>query len=98
MGLAATACEREDGARRPDAPADFEYDYAVDCGGDPSVVWHVSLSDPMDDTSRAGFCDCVSGIALDTMSPAGQMTNQTVFLQCLTDLVESATAASHDRR
>ena len=91
------ACDGEPEDARADGPARFEHDYAVDCGGDPPAVWHLSLSEPMDARDEARFCDCMSGVDLATASPAGQMANQTTFMRCLTELVEIPPEATGGR-
>jgi|GEM_PF-4004809 len=89
LGLLAAACGEESSSDISQTPARFEHDYAVDCGGEPPVVWHLSLSEPMEADGEARFCDCMSTVVLDTASPSGQLANQTLFMRCLTDLVDN---------
>ena len=96
-GAVLAACDGEPEDARFDGPARFEHDYAVDCGGTPAAVWHLSLSEPMDAHEEDRFCDCMSGVELATASPAGQMASQTTFMRCLTELVDTAPEAADGR-
>ncbi|MEA1943016.1 MAG: hypothetical protein U9P68_12305 [Pseudomonadota bacterium] len=93
LGAALAACEGEPGELRSGAPARFEHDYTVNCGGEPPVTWHLSLSEPMGPEAQSAFCACMSDIEPATPSPGGQLTNQAVFMRCLTDLVENSAGA-----
>ena len=98
LGFVLAACEGRQDGTHANGPARFEYDYAVDCGGDPPAVWHLSLSEPMEASDEARFCDCMSGVDLATASPAGQMANQTTFMRCLTELVGGPAEARDGRQ